>query len=376
MTLKSVIKRVLIGEELDAEEWHLLSSWLLSQKGKEDFFEALQEDAEDLQADMSLNYDALLERLQKEIAPAQIIPTDRRIRRRLWWAASAVIAIGLFGTIYLSTIRSANEETPFSPKAVLTLADGSDIALDRNQPEVIRQEGAEIHIRDNRVNYRSKPEVDSEQHNLLSVKRGGEYTLTLEDGTVVWLNSDSRLKYPLKFTGNERRVVLEGEAFFDVSSDPDKPFIVETRNQKIEVLGTQFNVCAYTDEPTVTTLVEGSIDLTSSVTGKQHRLIPGEQVRTDPASEELIVSRVNVANIIAWTQGKFVFDDNTLEQVMRKLERWYDIQVDYMDPATKEIAFKGNLPRYVELETLLEMITKISSVQFTVKDKKVSVFFK
>ena len=170
-----------------------------------------------------------------------------------------------------------------------------------------------------------------------------------------------------------REVFLEGEAYFEVAPDSSCPFLVETAQQQIKVLGTKFNVSAYLDEPTETTLLEGSVYLTGVVVKGEHQLVPGEQVVIDPVSNEFTVTEVDAENVIAWTLGKFVFDDNTLEQVMKKLERWYGVEVDYVDPEVKKIVFKGNLPRYSDLRILLGMIEKISPVRFQVDGYKITV---
>lgn len=378
MTLREVIKRVLRNEPLKQDELQGLASWLLSDKGQEDFHEALQAGAEDLQADESLDYDVLLKQLHNRIDRKKKLSVKRRAYRYLWLTASAaaIVALGVFGLTRFINSETGSEVEPHTHKAVLTLADGRNVLLGGEQSEEIRQDGAVINIRDNRIGYTSDSAGHAGDYNLLSVRRGGEYTLTLGDGTVVWMNSGSSLKYPMQFTGSERRVILEGEAYFQVVADTGKPFIVETSCQEVRVLGTKFNVSAYANESTVTTLVEGSVNLTHSVTLREHKLVPGEQVSVDPETNEMTVTRVNTGDVIAWTQGMFAFNDNTLEQVMRKLERWYDVTVIYTDPKAKEIVFKGNLPRYLDLEVLLEMIEKISPVRFKSDQKQVEVTLK
>lgn len=377
MALKEVIRRVLQSEPLSSDELHTLASWLLSNKGQEDFHESLQTDVNDLLVDDTLDYDILLKQVQNRIDSNQRQSVKKRIRRYLWLgtSAAACIIIGILGIgRYLNT--EVISETPDTYKAILTLADGKRLLLDNEQSGEIRQAGTVINIRDKQIDYTNDSIGKADKYNLLAVQRGGEYILTLSDGTVVWLNSDSKLKYPMQFAGKERRVILQGEAYFNVSADPDKPFIVETSGQEIKVLGTKFNISAYADESAVTTLLEGSVNLTSSTTLQQHRLIPGEQVCLDPLTHEFIVTRVNPEDVIAWTEGKFVFNDNTLEQVMKKLERWYNITVNYIDPKAKEIVFKGNLPRYADLKTLLTMIEKISPVRFLTHQNQIEITIK
>ena len=377
MALREIIKRVLHNEPLSPEELQELAAWLLSEKGREDFQKALKDDEKDLRVDERLDYEVLLKRVHSRMDRGQG-RVRKQIRRYLWLAVSsaAVIAIGIFGWMRFIDSGTGIEIQSGTHRAILTLADGSDVVLDKKQADEIRQGGTVINIRDNRIDYSGDSVVAANDYHRLTVQRGGEFTLTLGDGTVVWMNSDSKLKYPMQFSGNERRVILEGEAYFQVSADPLKPFIVETSCQEIKVLGTKFNVSAYADETTVTTLVEGSVNLTYLTTLEQHRLVPGEQVTVDPLTHEFTVAQVDTGDVIAWTQGMFVFNDHTLEQVMRKLERWYDISVTYSDPGAKEIVFKGNLPRYSDLETLLSMIEKISSVRFETDRNHVNVTLK
>lgn len=380
MALKEVIKRVLNDEPLDSEELQELVSWLSSNKGMEDFYEALQENEGERPVDGDLDYDVLLKRLHGKIDRKQERSMKGRIRRYLWLttSAAAVIVVGLLGWMCWMEVETepVTGITPSTHKAILTLANGRDVLLDRKQSEEIIQEGTVIQVQDNQIvyNHDSLQAIDS--YNQLAVQRGGEYSITLADGTVVWMNSDSKLKYPMQFTGHQRRVFLVGEAYFEVAPDPEKPFVVVTNCQEIEVLGTKFNICAYPDEMTVTTLVEGSVNLSNSVTLEECRLVPGEQAVIDPATNEMTVSQVNAGDIIAWTQGMFVFNDNTLEQVMQKLERWYDLPVNYIDPTVKEITFKGNLPRYSDLKTVLNMIEKVSPVRFKIDRQQVIVSLK
>lgn len=286
----------------------------------------------------------------------------------LWWQATSSIKEPL-----LTENRPTATILPGMNGAILTLADGSDILLEKELVGEIRQGGAMINIHGSIIDYRNDSANSGDQYNLLAVQKGGEYMLTLGDGTRVWMNADSRLKYPVCFNDTLREVFLEGEAYFEVAPDSSCPFLVETAQQQIKVLGTKFNVSAYLDEPTETTLLEGSVYLTGVVVKGEHQLVPGEQVVIDPVSNEFTVTEVDAENVIAWTLGKFVFDDNTLEQVMKKLERWYGVEVDYVDPEVKKIVFKGNLPRYSDLRILLGMIEKISPVRFQVDGYKITV---
>ncbi len=198
--------------------------------------------------------------------------------------------------------------------------------------------------------------------------------MILEDGTHVWLNADSKLKYPAVFTGKQRRVYLEGEGYFDVAKDSIRPFLVETREQNIQVLGTAFNVYAYFGEQmNYTTLVRGKVSVRDKRGGKQWILHPGQQVCMDVTNEECVVREVDVRKEIAWKDGLFVFHGQTLEQIMTKLARWYDITVFFQSEEAKSLLFKGNLPRYSDFQIMLNVLEKSSNVQFNVKDRVVTV---
>ena len=370
MELEEIIKRVLRDEPLGPRELDALSSWLLSKQGKEDFFNILERYDGNSGGDDILDYDLILKRLRSRI---QAKPA-KKLQGVFWWGISAAVIVlsVLMGQVFYET-RVERTILPGMNGAILTLADGSDILLEKELVGEIRQGGAMINIHGSIIGYRNDSANLGDQYNLLAVQKGGEYVLTLGDGTRVWMNADSRLKYPVCFNDTLREVFLEGEAYFEVAPDSCCPFLVKTAQQEIKVLGTKFNVSAYLDEPTVTTLLEGSVYLTSVVVKGEHQLVPGEQVVIDPVSNEFTVTEVEAENVIAWTLGKFVFDDNTLEQVMKKLERWYGVEVDYVDPEVKKIVFKGNLPRYLDLRILLGMIERISPARFQVDGYKVTV---
>lgn len=378
MALKKVIERVLNDESLNSEELQELASWLASDKGMEDFYEALQEDEGRGPVKGDLDYDILLKRLHGKIDRKRQRSMKGRIRRYLWLAtsAAAIIVVGLLGWMRWMETETVTCITPSTHKAILTLTNGKDVLLDQKQSEEIILGGTIIQVQDNQIVYNHDSLQTMDSYNQLAVQRGGEYSITLTDGTVVWMNSDSKLKYPMQFTGQQRRIFLVGEAYFEVAPDPERPFVVVTNCQEIEVLGTKFNVCAYPNEMTVTTLVEGSVNLSNFVTLEECRLVPGEQAVIDPVTNEMTVSQVNAGDIIAWTQGMFVFNDNTLDQVMQKLERWYDLPVNYIDSRAKEITFKGNLPRYSDLKTVLNMIEKVSPARFKIDRQQVIVSLK
>ncbi|WP_240916558.1 FecR family protein [Pedobacter sp. HDW13] len=194
----------------------------------------------------------------------------------------------------------------------------------------------------------------------------------LDDGTTVWLNAASSLRYPLHFNGNERRVELTGEGYFEVAHLKTKPFIVVTGKQEVEVLGTHFNINAYPDEEDVkTTLLEGSVKVKSLQDKSQSKYLkPGEQSVLN--NNNWLVKQVDAATQVDWKNGRFIFKDEELKSVMRKLARWYDIEVDYTQPV-ENLNFSGKISRSKTLKDVLRILTRTNDVTFKVKERRVTV---
>jgi len=205
---------------------------------------------------------------------------------------------------------------------------------------------------------------------LLTTPNGGTYQVTLSDGTKVWLNSASILRYPPKFSGPQREVELEGEAFFEVA--PKKiPFFVKTRNQVVKVLGTQFNITSYPDEVEIkTTLVTGAVEVINSKSNAISRLSPGKQSIVKGQRTE--IKDVETEPYIAWKKGYFAFPDEHISRVMNTIARWYDIEVEYQGDMTHKY-FGGTLSRFEDFETLLQTIELTGSVRFKIEGRRVIV---
>lgn len=206
----------------------------------------------------------------------------------------------------------------------------------------------------------------------LSTPRGGQYAVTLPDGTKVWLNASSSLRYPTQFTGAERRVSVTGEAFFEVTHNTHQPFIVDTDLQTLQVLGTVFNINAYADErQTATTLVEGKIAIRKKATGHNPVILrPGQQSLMDERAVKIVP--VDVQEEIAWKDGKFVFYNSAIQAVMRQLARWYDVEIVYVDDVSA-ISFTGSLSRSAPLTDILEDIALTESVNLKLEGRRIMV---
>ena len=315
---------------------------------------------------------------------ADAAPRRRSIRAvHGWWAAgiAAVLCIGILlyhtrDTATETATATAQASAPILPggnKATLKLADGSSIALNEAQGSIV--------IDSNHVTYGDGTQLIGSAHPLngnleLTVPRGGTYHVTLNDGTEVWLNADSHFRYPSRFTGSKRVVELDGEAFFAVAKQPrpdgkgNIPFLVKTRFQTVEVLGTQFNVSAYADEATEhTTLVEGSVRITAG-NGATQQLYPSQQGRV--TADRTQVTTVDINNFTAWKDGYFAFSDAHIHDVMQVIARWYDIQVDYADNVPNA-RFGGTISRFSDFETLLQTIALTGSVRFKITGRRVTV---
>lgn len=203
--------------------------------------------------------------------------------------------------------------------------------------------------------------------NTLETPRGGEYSLVLSDGTRVFLNAETRLTFPEIFTTDSREVILDGEAYFEVTKSETKSFIVKTPDYDIEVYGTSFNVSAYSsDLHSHTTLVTGSVGININ-TGTEVKLIPGEQAYFDKTNNSLKKKQVDTYLYTSWKEGKFMFDNETLEEIMRKLERWYNIETEYLNEEIMRFHFSGTLDRYDEISDILNLIALTTRIEFNIK---------
>lgn len=262
-------------------------------------------------------------------------------------------------------------------KATLTLGDGTEIVLEENpnySDENITSNGKEIIY--NAVAQKNTKEVIS--HNYLTIPRGGQYHLTLSDGTEVWLNSESRLKYPSSFIeGETRRVeLLYGEAYFAVSPSikhNNADFKVYNNAQEIQVLGTEFNIKAYRDEPHIyTTLIEGKVAV--SFDGKNEVLMPNQQSKLNIETNSISVASVDVYNAIAWKEGIFIFDEKPLKDIMKVLARWYDMEVVFVNKAIEKEEFNGLLRKDQKIEDILSNIKNFGTIKnYRINDKKVII---
>lgn len=252
-------------------------------------------------------------------------------------------------------------------KAILVLSDGQRMELGQHTPDSV-MEGRGIRLRTNEgeIRYEGVKEKIIPEYNILEVPRKGEFRLVLADGTKVWMNSESRIRYPVSFRGSERRVYLEGEAYFEVSKDKERVFIVDMGKTCIQVLGTSFNARAYKGEARVyATLAEGQIQF---ISGRQSLILnPEEQGIADLNDGQLTKKKTDIHLYTGWREGRFIFQQQTLEEMMNTLSRWYDIQVFFENSVVRNITFSGDLKRYDSFDKIIEMLEMTGMAHFKVE---------
>ena len=335
--------------------------------------------------------------LQETLALWQMVDTERasrdmqhRVNRILWrtrltrYVTIAAIAVCVLAVAVLlpsgpdMTVSSpATVAVTASPKsvadikpgvtvAVLSDAAGHNVALNASDTAKV----ATVLLTE------TAPAADSAPRELcLDVPRGGEFKVQLEDGTEVWLNSESKLHYPDKFTCDALKVRIEGEAYLAVATDSLRPFYVEADNQLIRVYGTAFNVRCYPEEAEVfTTLEEGRISLRrADDVGGEFFLTPGHQAVFATSNSKVNVREVNTDVVTSWRKGRFVFEDRALLRIMQDLSRWYDFDFEFADPSLQTEEFKGSIPRYSDFTTAIAILEKCGGIRFSVDGGKVII---
>ena len=312
---------------------------------------------------------------------------DRKSRRMtLRWsiAASIILLVGLFVGRTISGVRDIHEEQelaksvmqPGTSKAILMMADGKEVVLEQGQNlNILLNERVRVATSSQGIVYEEHGKgMVTEEYNKLTTPVGGEYSLVLSDGTKVFLNADSELKYPVEFSDGKRIVDLKGEAYFEVHKDSLRPFIVRMNGAEVTVLGTSFNVNTYGDDGQIyTTLVNGSVRVAPMKNKQEEMLKPGMQSVMNVQSGLLTVREVDVEPYVAWREGRFVFRAMTLDLIMRQLQRWYDFEVFYQNSELKDYEFRGVIKRDMDLDKVLSVIKATTNVDFEVKGKVITI---
>lgn len=303
---------------------------------------------------------------------------------RTWLAYASVIvlpiALALFVYIeapkYSDLVVQQQIIPPGESNAIIYLADGSHVNLKNDTSSVIKGKDNLVVEKENnvlKVNADNLKTQDLSRMNKIVTPVSGEYQLVLPDGTKVWLNADSYLEFPSKFSSKYRKVIAKGELYFDVASNKDWPFIVESNGMELKVLGTEFNLRSYTDEENiVSTLVEGSVEIRNTK-GDALLLSPGRKAilnRTDLSMSE---DKADIKAITAWKNGKFIFEDERIEEIMHYMSRWYEINVFFDSPEVKRKRFSLDIPRYATVNEILDLLEATGEISFEVNNKIIRV---
>lgn len=265
---------------------------------------------------------------------------------------------------------------PGEPKAILTLDDGQTIHINKEAGNLLEKiDGANVQIDSTMLNYQVAQQKAQESkliYNKVETPRGGEYALLLSDGTKVHLNAMTSLRFPVTFDNGPREVELEGEAYFEVSKT-GQPFIVSTHGMQVEVLGTTFNISAYPREEYQTTLVNGSVKVNTE-TGKSCILKPSQQATVSPGNNSIKVRMVDAEFYTSWVKGKIHFKDQRLEDIMKILSRWYDMDVIYANEKIKDIRFGCNVDRYSEITPFVRLLEETGKVHVKINGKTITFY--
>ena len=391
--INSIVIKAITDEELTQAERITLDVWLTEDANRA-LFENLKNKDYLLQKlieahDVDVEGDKVL--LDQKMAKVQSI-----IKRKAWYrdvatAAAVIVLLTAAALFWWNSRKTGNpdiakgnipvtqkEIVPGQTKASLTLADGKKLVLDSTATGQLAQQGGMVVVNENgTLIYKEKDQSpNSALYNILSTTNGETYGMVLADGSKVWLNAGASIRYPVAFTGNERKVEVTGEAYFEVAHQADKPFIVHVSDQKggkidVQVLGTRFNINAYIDEAAIkTTLLEGSVQI--NVGDSQTLLKPGHQAQVSNGIATVFPD-ADVDSAIAWINGRFNFENADIDRVMRQLTKWYDIRVEYEGPKpTKK--FKGEMQRNLMLPQVLKALKLTNpGIQFRIEGRKLIV---
>lgn len=365
---------------------HLVERYKNNQASDEElevFFHLLEQGELDSEIISQINW-------SHEVADTEPVKAIKRIHPFRKWRVAAAILLLLSVSSYffffhsktqvMDIARQTQEQRfkddvqPGGNRATLTLANGSVIVLDTSKNGRLADQGTTtvLKVRDGQLAYDAvEQQTEKPVYNIVATPKGGQYAIVLPDGSKVWLNAVSSLRFPTAFTGMERIVELTGEAYFEVAKNTEKPFIVLIAGEtKVEVTGTQFNVNAYTNETAIkTTLLEGAVKVKHASNEKD--IIPGEQAIIGSNGEVSIAKNADTEDATAWKNGKFYFDNAPIETIMRQVERWYDVTIQYEGKITT--GFTGTIGRDVPVSRLLKILEMTGDVHFIIQDRTITV---
>lgn len=382
--IKNILKALLDGS-ITPEEETILREWLAADPKNRELLDLLEESA-DFMPLLGHMYTYDETRVWQNIRKAA-----HRRRTRAWLlhmrkyaAVAAVVLVGGLGVWHWAGSRKAEsarrayieQVQPGTRGAVLTLSSGEHVALEEGGDRtLVEQDGTRIEIAGEELAYRD--EIPAEEEipalNTITVPRGREFSLQLSDGTRVWLNSASSLTFPVRFGPEAREVTVTGEAFFEVAHDEHRRFIVHADTVSVAVYGTSFNLSAYADEANIeTTLLRGSVEVTSG--RRRVMLEPGQQARVGRAGAIFDVRQVPAEEYAAWTRGVFVFQQEPLSSICRKLSRWYDVEIQPVGFDADRIRYTGEIRRYETFAEMARLLERTNQIRIDAQDGKILLY--
>ena len=367
-------------DELDDVGREEVKAWLEESEGNKEYFREFQRVYLEFQwgvyaREVKSDFNVLRKKLRKHSS------------LQVWYGVAAAVVILLSvggmllwnsGEIEEKPVQVAKKVTiqPGKSQAILVLSSGEEVAMGNVSRQLEEKDGTSVVVSETgRISYQSAEgkggttKDTARVMNRLVIPRGGEFNLTLSDGTRVWLNAETELRYPVQFNGKERVVYLKGEAYFEVSKNKEKPFLVQVDDMSVKVYGTEFNVNTYNKIETV--LVTGSVSMNQG--GKEVLLKPNQKGVFDQVSGKITVEDVDVLAYVSWKNGDFIFRNESLNSIMDKLSRWYGLEVLYQDAGLQDVRLSGNLKRYKDVRELFVSFQKISDARFKVQGNKVIV---
>ena len=385
--IEQYIVAVLSGEA-SSEEIQLVQKWINESEANRDYFEKMQclykyvaKPSKQDNKQLLFDVDAAWGKVQAKTTRQRKTPRFSYLR---WTSyAAAIIALLVILNTFIPSKNSKETnlltnqlEVNQTNEPVLILENGEKVSLQKDSFS-LQKNYATIHKKDASISYKSdNQETDNEktevQHRLV-IPKGKTYDLLLADGTHVWLNAETVLTYPTNFNGDQRKVKLKGEAFFDVVKDAQKPFIVELENMDIKVLGTSFNISNYEEDKTeCVTLVSGSVEVNVAQKGT-YQITPSEQLSLSEFHQTVNIEKVDTELFTSWKDNKYIFKNARLDDILKKLHRWYDFSVAYEDALMGEKRFSIIIDREDDLSKVLEIISYTSNIKLEYKDKRINV---
>lgn len=355
------IAEILLKYELGIssdEENKLIESWYNALQAEQWPLETVQEKE---------RKNVIFNHIQRQIAPE---PTAmKKLHSTIIWSSAAAILLIAFvflfnqtSWVHPDTFAAIDQFKPGQEKTILRLDDGSSFDLKGSKSGIKIVNGTAVYLDGSPISIKDL----QSRSMVVEVPKGAQYQVNLPDGSKVWLNAASTLKYPMQFEAGKREVALTGEAYFEVSKNPHRPFIVKSREQEVKVLGTIFNINSYSDREFVeTTLLEGSVNV------NRHLLVPGQRSLISNVSERILPANIEAAT--AWTRGYFLFDNEPLVNILETLSRWYNVEFEYENSAVKKLTFWGTIDRNQPLRKTLEFLESTGQIKFAYDKGKITV---